>query len=82
MRWLASVHAMLVRGSRSAPVTPSTSPNLASKADLHAKQVSCKTAGCSFREAERGGVFTRLPARGFPSQFCQLNADLMSLAML
>lgn len=41
MKWLASVRAVLAGGSRSAPVTPAASPNLPSKADLRAKQVSC-----------------------------------------
>lgn len=40
MKWLASVRAVLAGGSRSAPVTPAASPNLPSKADLRAKQVS------------------------------------------
>eukprot|EP00064_Thunnus_orientalis_P005368 superscaffoldBa00000521_g5382 len=39
MKWLASVRAMLPGGSRSAPVTPAASPNMPSKADLHAKQL-------------------------------------------
>lgn len=42
MKWLSSVRAVLAGGSRSAPVTPAASPNLPSKADLHAKQVSSK----------------------------------------
>lgn len=42
MKWLASVRAMLAGGSRSAPVTPAASPNMPSRADLHAKRVSCK----------------------------------------
>ncbi len=42
MKWLASVRAVLAGGSRSAPVTPAASPNIPSKTDLHAKEVSCK----------------------------------------
>lgn len=42
MKWLASVRAALAGGSRSAPVTPAASPVVPSKADLHAKQVSCE----------------------------------------
>lgn len=41
MKWLASVRAVLAGSSSSAPVTLAASPNLPSKADLRAKQVSC-----------------------------------------
>lgn len=41
MKWLASVRAVLAGNSSSAPVTPAASPNLPSKAELRAKQVSC-----------------------------------------
>lgn len=40
MKWLASVRAALAGSSSSAPVTPAVSPDLPSKADLRAKQVS------------------------------------------
>lgn len=42
MKWLTSVRTALAGGSRSAPATPAASPNMPSKADQHAKQVSCK----------------------------------------
>lgn len=77
MKWLASVRAALAGGSRSAPVTPAASPNLPSKADLRAKQVSCYQNSKNGAEQESVPVWNSFSlcvylSSGFLNQSSQL----------
>ncbi|KAL1275919.1 hypothetical protein QQF64_035542 [Cirrhinus molitorella] len=63
MKWLETVRSLFKGGSRSAPVTPTSSPSMPSKKDLSAKQ-SCVYHSCRCLEFHAPCSFS--------SSFCSL----------